>query len=594
MPNKNLFVILVAVFLAGVIPAMAVQYNVPTAAYPDIATALGAASSGDTIYVMSSYTSNDTFPLTISIDDLVIRGDNVDPLTTSIHHQDYPGGDINDIDDIFLLDEVSEVTFSHIAFHDCNFAIKDEDSSETKTDITVRYCTFTNCRNADDSFDLAHKFTWDGGAIHLSNISTSEFYKNDITGCGEGIYLYNSDQNNVHHNTIIENGQFGIMLDINYTSNFVDYNTVISCQDKGIVLYDNPYNSENKYHMIRHNFIQNCNAEGLLIKGCQSGDDQTGPGTEISFNHICSGNGNSGKYASINGYGDDDGYRECEDLTKYYTNFGALAVVDCGYLELTNNIIHCNGETQVDGQGDPEDNGLTCFGGLAIICSKDISFINGVLENNTGDNTEYVGVDDRYNCGAYVYDEMHLGSTFKVNYCDIFNQIWGIRGEFVKNCVSGNENWWGNPNGPHNLNNDCGAFNNNPGAPELNEMVSCYQWEGCALAIELEGFRASSYTGETILIEWSTGSEQDNAGFYLIRSEKLTSDFILLNNKIIPTRGEAVSGAHYSFVDDHITPNVQYYYWLVDVDYDGEFSVNGPVRGIFDLDPITNPNSLVY
>ncbi|MCK6469305.1 MAG: SBBP repeat-containing protein [Candidatus Brocadia sinica] len=94
-------------------------------------------------------------------------------------------------------------------------------------------------------------------------------------------------------------------------------------------------------------------------------------------------------------------------------------------------------------------------------------------------------------------------------------------------------------------------------------------------AIELASFEATVDKGAATLF-WETATEVDNAGFNLYRAKSEDGDYAKINDTLIPARGNAVSGANYSFVD---TPGKgTFYYKLEDVDYNGASAMHGPEK----------------
>jgi len=81
----------------------------------------------------------------------------------------------------------------------------------------------------------------------------------------------------------------------------------------------------------------------------------------------------------------------------------------------------------------------------------------------------------------------------------------------------------------------------------------------------------------TVLIQWETASEIDNAEFNLYRARTKDERYKKINDILIATHVNAVYGASYSFVD---TPpaNGTYYYKLEDVNYYGVSTLHGPVK----------------
>jgi len=101
-------------------------------------------------------------------------------------------------------------------------------------------------------------------------------------------------------------------------------------------------------------------------------------------------------------------------------------------------------------------------------------------------------------------------------------------------------------------------------------------------AIALEWISAEA-EGDHVLITWKTGSEIDNLGFYIVRSEGDKKNYTLVNQEIIPARGSLYAGHTYRFVDYDVKPAHLYNYWLVDLDIFGQPTVHDPVRVITNL-----------
>jgi len=101
-------------------------------------------------------------------------------------------------------------------------------------------------------------------------------------------------------------------------------------------------------------------------------------------------------------------------------------------------------------------------------------------------------------------------------------------------------------------------------------------------AITLESFSAHT-ENNNIILTWSTGTEIDNLGFYIVKSESIDNGFILLNEEIILAKGDAHSGYDYSYIDTHVNPGHVYYYWLADLDVHGEYTIHGPVKVVTNI-----------
>jgi hypothetical protein len=94
--------------------------------------------------------------------------------------------------------------------------------------------------------------------------------------------------------------------------------------------------------------------------------------------------------------------------------------------------------------------------------------------------------------------------------------------------------------------------------------------------VELSYFKASALDC-AVLLEWATETELENEGFNLWRSGKENGEYVRINPYFIPAKGEAGSGAEYSYTDYDVTNGVIYYYKLEDIDINGKSSFHGPV-----------------
>lgn len=104
--------------------------------------------------------------------------------------------------------------------------------------------------------------------------------------------------------------------------------------------------------------------------------------------------------------------------------------------------------------------------------------------------------------------------------------------------------------------------------------------------VELSSFNARALANH-IVIEWSTATEMDNAGFNLYRSEGIDDAMTLISENLIPSQGSELEGATYSCVDENVVPEVTYYYWLENVHLNGRAEMFGPVSTVMN-DPGTS------
>jgi hypothetical protein len=97
-------------------------------------------------------------------------------------------------------------------------------------------------------------------------------------------------------------------------------------------------------------------------------------------------------------------------------------------------------------------------------------------------------------------------------------------------------------------------------------------------AITLVSFDAMPQ-GDAIIITWETASEINNLGFDLFRAESPEGPQVQLNQDLIPSQAPgSPTGATYDYLDQTVTPDVVYYYWLEDVDIYGTRTRHGPIQ----------------
>jgi hypothetical protein len=72
-----------------------------------------------------------------------------------------------------------------------------------------------------------------------------------------------------------------------------------------------------------------------------------------------------------------------------------------------------------------------------------------------------------------------------------------------------------------------------------------------------------------IVVNWTTKSEVNTAGFNLYRAESASGPFVQVNRELIPAANDPIAGASYVFTDTNVVAGVTYYYQLEDVDLNG-------------------------
>ncbi|NJN18056.1 MAG: DUF11 domain-containing protein [Oscillochloris sp.] len=97
-------------------------------------------------------------------------------------------------------------------------------------------------------------------------------------------------------------------------------------------------------------------------------------------------------------------------------------------------------------------------------------------------------------------------------------------------------------------------------------------------AITLLAFDATR-NAEGVQVAWTTGMELNSAGFHVYRAASTNrAKALRITPQLITARGGASSGASYSFLDSGAAPGVSYYYWLVEIERDGDRTEYGPAR----------------
>ncbi|KHD08921.1 hypothetical protein PN36_04695 [Candidatus Thiomargarita nelsonii] len=86
--------------------------------------------------------------------------------------------------------------------------------------------------------------------------------------------------------------------------------------------------------------------------------------------------------------------------------------------------------------------------------------------------------------------------------------------------------------------------------------------EGDPTLVELFFFTATALEN-SVLIEWETATEIDNAGFHIWRSDEEDGEYIMITDSLILAEGDAST---YTYIDENVKDGVVYYYKLEDID----------------------------
>ena len=80
-----------------------------------------------------------------------------------------------------------------------------------------------------------------------------------------------------------------------------------------------------------------------------------------------------------------------------------------------------------------------------------------------------------------------------------------------------------------------------------------------------------------VIVEWTTASELDTVGFYLLRAETPEGPFEQINSNLIPASSDSLTGSNYTFTDIGVQNGITYYYMLEEIELSGETNRHGPI-----------------
>ena len=94
-----------------------------------------------------------------------------------------------------------------------------------------------------------------------------------------------------------------------------------------------------------------------------------------------------------------------------------------------------------------------------------------------------------------------------------------------------------------------------------------------------------------VVVEWTTESEVDLAGFNLYRSESPDGSYVKVNTALIPGASDPLLGGRYVYTDTNVVAGHTYYYKLEDVELDGTTTLHGPIEVVAEASsPSAFPN----
>ncbi len=106
-------------------------------------------------------------------------------------------------------------------------------------------------------------------------------------------------------------------------------------------------------------------------------------------------------------------------------------------------------------------------------------------------------------------------------------------------------------------------------------------------SVTLVSFTATA-TDDTVVLEWETATEIDNAGFFIQRSTEEAGDYARVS-PFIPAQGDSVIGAQYEYSDQDVEAGVTYYYKLEAVEFDQSSELHGPISATVEAPATETP-----
>ena len=105
----------------------------------------------------------------------------------------------------------------------------------------------------------------------------------------------------------------------------------------------------------------------------------------------------------------------------------------------------------------------------------------------------------------------------------------------------------------------------------------------------LTACRGGNADSSVVLVEWTTESEVNTAGFNVYRSESAEGPYIKINHQLIPASLDPILGGEYVYTDTNVVAGYTYYYKLEDVELDGATTLHGPKEVVAEA---TSPSAI--
>ncbi len=563
------------VLLVAVVGAYADTLHVPTEAYPTIQAALDVASGGDVIQVSSLYANTDSFPIHVTKSNITLRGAGM-----GLTVLDAGGTKSDPTTRVISIEGVSNFTLEGFTIQGGSVTYPEEDDDYDgcwdyddylsvgngggiycydSTDVKISQCEI--CNNYA-------KGTWAARHGEGSNINWYCVWGSDgscIPGRagGGGIYLRFCKDTDTKtatvtitecliHDNQTEMGGGGICT--NYAPPEVRHCSIYNnkaCQGGGLYWFDYIRGDEHPNQIIAH-ILFNDLIFGNTIQqpaywGCEEDEGEHDPWTD-----------DQGGGVYLSSWGMNQTFEIYSTTVADNAGYEVYISHKCNnpIINGANDIIWPDDDEEGHGKQGFHDDG---FNGSANLTYSDIWWHDG-----TTNGVEYPGpgnilVNPNFQTRSSVVTEKY----------------------FLDQTLT-------KPNGPVNAG-DNTAYH----ALSLVDSVYSTDERDSATYRDLGtvdmgfhyGFHSVSYVQlvsftanaglKDILLSWETGTEIDNAGFVIYRSDAGLQDYRCISG-LIGAEGTAASGASYAFVDEDVEQGGHYEYWLVDIDTNGKWTAHGP------------------
>ena len=108
------------------------------------------------------------------------------------------------------------------------------------------------------------------------------------------------------------------------------------------------------------------------------------------------------------------------------------------------------------------------------------------------------------------------------------------------------------------------------------EITDCFFLSDDTLPVELSSFSAVVNSNNKVRLQWTTQSESNLLGYYVLRAQNDELDSSAQISPLInPTNSS--SEQYYAFVDNEELDSGDYYYWLNSAEYSGASQFYGPI-----------------